>query len=125
MFDALLRERAARQLDQIHFQYGEALFVAGQHERAAKEFLAAATVANAEKNLATFARLRAAQSLDLAGKRSDALAQYKLVLESPNVYDSHEEAKRGLKEPFKKADGKAKVEESGDAEAASKVGDEK
>ncbi|MGI8998022.1 MAG: tetratricopeptide repeat protein [Pyrinomonadaceae bacterium] len=125
MFDALLRERAARQLDQIHFQYGEALFVAGQHERAAKEFLAAATVANAEKNLATFARLRAAQSLDLAGKRSDALAQYKLVLESPNVYDSHEEAKRGLKEPFKKTDGKAKVEESGGAEAASNVGDEK
>lgn len=125
MFDSLLRERAAaRQLDQIHFQYGEALFVAGQHERAAKEFLAAATVVGAEKNLATFARLRAAQSLDLAGKRTDALAQYKLVLESPNVYDSHDEAKRGLKEPFKKTDDKAKAEVGGTQEA-SKAGDEK
>ncbi|MDQ3133383.1 MAG: hypothetical protein M3Q76_01065 [Acidobacteriota bacterium] len=115
MFDALLRDKAsreaaARQLDLIHYQYGEALFVAGQTERAAKEFLAAATVAGAEKNLVTVARLRAAQSLDLAGKRNDALAQYKLVLASPNVYDSHEEAKRGLKEPFKKVGDKAEVE---------------
>ncbi|HZG52208.1 MAG TPA: hypothetical protein VEZ40_08730, partial [Pyrinomonadaceae bacterium] len=82
IFDALLRDRAtrdaaARQLDLIHFQYGEALFVAGQFERAAKEFLAAAAVPKAEANQATLARLRAAQTLDLAGKRGDALAQYK------------------------------------------------
>ncbi|HEX8422003.1 MAG TPA: hypothetical protein VF634_01245, partial [Pyrinomonadaceae bacterium] len=71
IFDSLLRDKATRdaagrQLDLIHFQYGEALFVAGQAERAAKEFLAAAAVPNAEANFATMARLRAAQSLDLA-----------------------------------------------------------
>lgn len=107
IFDSLLRDRAtrdaaARQLDLIHFQYGEALFVAGQAERAAKEFLAAASVPNAEANLATMARLRAAQSLDLAGRREAALAEYKLVLARPNVYDSLEEARRGLREPYRK-----------------------
>ncbi len=107
IFDALLRDKstrdaAARQLDLIHFQYGEALFVAGQFERAAKEFTAAASVPNAEANQATLARLRAAQTLDLAGKREDALAQYKLVLARPNVYDSQEEAKRGVREPYRR-----------------------
>jgi hypothetical protein len=102
IFDSLVRDRAARQLDLIHFQYGEALFVAGQFERAAKEFLAAAAVPNAEANQATLARLRAAQTLDLAGKRDGALAQYKLVAARPNVYDSLEEARRGLREPYRK-----------------------
>ncbi|MDQ1613441.1 MAG: hypothetical protein QOG00_3372 [Pyrinomonadaceae bacterium] len=107
IFDSLLRDRAARdaaarQLDLIHFQYGEALFVAGQFERAAKEFLAAASVPQAEANQATLARLRAAQTLDLAGKREDALVQYKLVAARPNVYDSLEEARRGLREPYRK-----------------------
>jgi len=107
IFDTLLRDKAtrdaaARQLDLIHFQYGEALFVAGQFERAAKEFLAAAAVPKAEANQATLARLRAAQTLDLAGKRDDALAQYKLVAARPNVYDSLEEARRGLREPYRK-----------------------
>jgi hypothetical protein len=102
IFDSLVRERAARQLDLIHFQYGEALFVAGQFERAAKEFLAAAAAPNAEANQATLARLRAAQTLDLAGRRQDALAQYNLVVARPNVYDSLEEARRGLREPYRK-----------------------
>lgn len=101
IFDALLRDRAARQLDLIHFQYGEALFVAGQYERAAKEFLAAANLPGAEANQATLARLRAAQTLDLAGKRQEAVAQYKLVLARPNVYDSLEEARRGLQSPYR------------------------
>ncbi|HLL75061.1 MAG TPA: hypothetical protein VK421_07320 [Pyrinomonadaceae bacterium] len=102
VFEALLKERGApsRQHDQIHFQYADALFVAGQTEAAAKGFLAAATVANADAALATLARLRAAQSFDLAGKRADALAQYKAVLARPDVYKSHEAARRGLKEPF-------------------------
>ncbi len=115
IFDSLVRDRAARdaaarQLDLIHFQYGEALFVAGQFERAAKEFLAAAAVPNAEVNQATLARLRAAQTLDLAGKRDDALAQYKLVLARPNVYDSLEEARRGLREPYRKPAPKEQAE---------------
>ncbi|MDT7541400.1 MAG: hypothetical protein QOE33_1304 [Acidobacteriota bacterium] len=106
-FESLLNERgprgsSVRQLDQIHFQYGEALYTAGQMERAAREFVAASNVPTAESSLATMAHLRAAQSLDLAGRRADALTQYKAVLARPDVYKAHEEAERGLKEPYRK-----------------------
>lgn len=100
--DRTVRETAARALDLIHFKYGEALMTAGQMERAAKEFLAAAEVKGAEPGLATMAHLYAAHSLDLAGKRNDALGQYRMVLARPDVYDAHEEAQAGLKEAFKK-----------------------
>jgi hypothetical protein len=108
-FDALINERSARgsasrQLDQIHSQYAESLFTAGEMERAAREFMAAAAVPNAEASLATMAHLRAAQSLDLAGKRAEALTQYKAVLARPDVYKAHEAAERGLKEPYRRRD---------------------
>ncbi|MFL6211215.1 MAG: hypothetical protein ACJ74W_20365 [Pyrinomonadaceae bacterium] len=117
IFDALVRERdargtAVRQLDLIHYQYGAALLTAGQAERAAHEFLAAALVPGAEANQATLARLRAAQALDVAGKRNDALAQYQAVLARPNVYDSQAEAKRGLRAPYHKTEEKRQDDEN-------------
>ena len=51
--------------------------------------------------MATMAHLYAARALDLAGKRNDALAQYRVVLTRPNVYDAHEEAKKGLRQAYK------------------------
>jgi tetratricopeptide (TPR) repeat protein len=105
-FDDLLRDRVVRDastraLDLIHFKYGEALSVAGQQDRAAREFLATTRIEHAEPGLVTMAHLYAARSLDVAGKREEALAQYKQVLARPNVYDAHDEAKRGLKEAYK------------------------
>ncbi len=100
--DRSVRDTAARSFDLIHFKYGEALLTAGQLEQAAREFLIAAEVKNAEPGLATMAHLYAAHALDLAGKRNDALTQYRVVLSRPDVYDAHEEAQAGLKEPFKK-----------------------
>jgi tetratricopeptide (TPR) repeat protein len=104
--DELLRDRnvrdsAARSLDLIHFKYGEALLIAGYHDRAAKEFLAATKVDRAEPGLITMAHLYAARSYDIAGKRDEALAQYKEVLVRPNVYDAHDEAKRGLRQAYR------------------------
>jgi len=109
-FDELLRDRnvrdtAARALDLIHFKYGEVLLAAGYHERAAKEFLAATRVDRAEAGLITMAHLYAARSYDAGGKRDEALAQYKVVLARPNVYDAHEEAKRGLRQSYKAEQG--------------------
>jgi len=106
-FDELLRDKnvrdsAARALDLIHFKYGEALLIAGYNERAAKEFLAATKVDHAEAGLITMAHLFAARSYDVAGKRDEALAQYKEVLARPNVYDAHDEAKKGLRQAYKK-----------------------
>jgi tetratricopeptide (TPR) repeat protein len=105
-FDEVLRDRnvrdtAARALDLIHFKYGEALLIAGYHERAAKEFLAATKAERAEAGLVTMAHLFAARSYDVAGKREEALTQYKEVLARPNVYDAHDEAKRGLRQAYK------------------------
>jgi len=102
-FDEVLRDRntTARALDLIHFKYGEALLIAGYNERAAKEFLAATKVDHAEAGLITMAHLYAARSYDVAGKRDEALAQYKEVLARPNVYDAHDEAKKGLRQAYK------------------------
>ncbi len=105
IFESLVRgdaKNAARPpLDLVHYSYGEALLVAGESERAAKEFLSSSSAPNAEAGMVTRSKLRAAQALDVAGKRDEALAQYKSVLARPNLYDSHEDAKRGLKEPYK------------------------
>jgi len=106
-FDSLLHQSSAsgappRALDLIHFRYGEALLISGQTEGAARQFLAAATASGAEAGLVTRAHLRAAQSLDLAGKRNEALAEYRIVLTRPNTHDSLEQARRGLKEPYKR-----------------------
>lgn len=108
-------------LDLVHYNYGDALLVAGQAERAAKELAAAAAVPGAEASMVTRARLREAQALDLAGRRDEAVAQYKAVLALPNVYDSHEDAKKGLKEPYrltrKVSDNASDGEVSADAKA--------
>src|SRR5215831_1398244 len=106
-FDALLKDKAvrdtgARFFDLIHFKYGEALMTAGEYERATKEFMASAETPGAQQGLVTMAHLYAARSLDLAGKRNDALTQYRAVLARPNVYDAHEQAQAGLKEVYKK-----------------------
>ena len=96
-----MREVAAKALDLIHFKYGEVLLTAGQNERAAKEFLMTTKVDKAEPGLVTMAHLYAARAYDVSGKRDEAMAQYKQVLARPNVYDAHDEAKKGLKQPYR------------------------
>jgi len=105
-FDELLRDKsvrevAAKALDLIHFKYGEVLLTAGQNERAAKEFLLTTKVDKAEPGLVTMAHLYAARAYDVSGNRDEAMAQYKQVLARPNVYDAHDEAKKGLKQPYR------------------------
>jgi hypothetical protein len=109
--DRNLRDTAARALDLIHFKYGEVLMNAGQHDRAATEFVAATKVKGGEAGLITMAHLFAARSYDVAGKRDEALAQYKEVLSRPNIYDAHDEAKKGLKNAYKTETAKADEEQ--------------
>ena len=84
----------------IHYRYGETLLAAGQNERAVKEFVGVAR-RSSEAGLASISRLRAAQALDLAGKRGEALEEYRAVLTAPDIYNSHEQARRGLREPYR------------------------
>ena len=101
LHDRNVRDTAARALDLIHFKYGEALLTAGQAERAAKEFITTTSVPGGEQGLVTMAHLYAARSYDIAGRRNEALAEYRVVLSRANVYDAHDLAQKGLKQPFK------------------------
>ena len=101
LHDRSVRDTVSRALDLVHFKYGEVLLTAGEGERAAKEFLAATKVDRAEPALVTMAHLYAARAFDLAGKREDALSQYRQVLTRPDIYAAHDEAKKGLREPYK------------------------
>lgn len=100
-FEDLLKDPAAAgAIDLVHYQYAEALALNKEHKQAAEHFLAVPKAKGADAGLATLALLRAAQVYDLAGQRNEALAQYKAVLARPNVYDTREQAERGLKQPF-------------------------
>jgi tetratricopeptide (TPR) repeat protein len=100
-FEDLLKDpAAATAVDLVHYQFAEALAAGKEHKRAAEHFLAVPKANGADAGLATLALLRAAQVYDLAGQRNDAVAQYKTVLTRPNVYDTREQAERGLKQPF-------------------------
>jgi len=101
LHDRTVRDTVSRALDLVHFKYGEVLLTAGEGERAAKEFLAATKAEHAEPTLVTMAHLYAARAFDLAGKRDEALAQYREVLTRPDIYAAHDEAKKGLQKPFK------------------------
>lgn len=115
IFEELLRDRTVRDtvsraLDLVHFKYGEVLLTAGQGDRAAKEFLAVTRVERAEPALVTMSHLFAARAFDVAGKRDDALVHYRQVLSRPDIFDAHDGAKKGLREPFKKETAKANGE---------------
>ena len=108
IFESLLQDRTkgkdgSRAIadDLVHFRYGEVLLMAGQPQRATEEFRAAAGQIGGEPGLITMARLRAAQSMDLSGRRREALVEYSAVLERPRFQRSYEEAKRGLREPYR------------------------
>ncbi len=105
-FEELLHKRptaddSPRALDLIHFRYGEALLLMDQTGRAAEQFLAATAVRQADAGLVSRAHLMAGRAFDVANKRNRALDQYRIVLSRPNVYDSHDLARRGLKKPYK------------------------
>jgi len=101
-FEDLLKDSsAAAAVDLVHYQYAEALASNKEYKRAAEHFLEVPKSKGSDANLATLALLRGAQVYDLAGQRNDAVAQYKAVLARPNVYDTREQAEKGLKQPFK------------------------
>jgi tetratricopeptide (TPR) repeat protein len=101
LHDRSVRDTVSRALDLVHFKYGEVLLTAGEGDRAAKEFLAATKVERAEPTLVTMAHLYAARAFDLAGRRADALSQYREVLTRPDIFAAHDEAKKGLRQPYK------------------------
>jgi hypothetical protein len=67
----------------------------------ARGLLKAVTKATgADPDLVTWSFLRAGQALDLGGQRNEGIEPDRQVIARPNVYDSREQASRGLKKPF-------------------------
>ena len=99
--DKSLKETSARALDLVHFKYGEVLLTAGKGDRAASEFLAVTKISGADPALVTMSHLNAGRGLDLVGKREEALIHYRQVLNRPDIYDAHDDAKKGLSKPYK------------------------
>src|SRR5262245_49409625 len=100
-FESLLHDpAAATAVDLVHYQYAEALARNKEYSRAADHFLAVPQAKGGDANLATLSLLRAAQIYDLTGQRNEAISQYKAVLTRPNVYDTRQQAEKGLKHPF-------------------------
>ncbi len=108
--DLLKNSEGGRAEDLIHFQYAEALAADHEYERAAEHFQAVTRIQKAEASLVTWSLLRAGQVYDLAGKRTEAVAHYKSVMSRPNVYDTREQAERGIKQPFRGSDKDKKKE---------------
>src|SRR5262245_48255618 len=100
-FESLLKDPStASVLDLVNYQYAEALARGKEYKRAAAAFIAANQIQGGDANLATVSLLRAAQAYDLAGDRVEAISQYKAVLVRPNVYDTRQQAEKGLNKPF-------------------------
>lgn len=107
IFDGLIKERleraspAASGQDLIHFRYAACLLEAGQYGPAAREFFAAAAAPRAESTLVTMAHLNAGHALDLAGRRAEAMTEYRAVLARPDVEGAHDLARKGMREPYR------------------------
>ncbi len=102
LLDSARQGEASPPLDLVHFRFGEVLLTLDQPDRAQEEFLAAANSPGAETRLVTLAHLRAGNAVDMAGKRDAALKEYQIVLSRANVYNSQAEARKGLREPYRK-----------------------
>jgi tetratricopeptide (TPR) repeat protein len=101
IFEDLVKDESMKKAaDLIHYQFGEALAGQKRYQEAIRHFQEVTNLQNANTELVTRSRLRSGQMLDLLQRRNEALAEYQVVLQRENVFDSHEQAKRYLKRPY-------------------------
>lgn len=102
-FEKMLADPAAMAYmpDLVHYRYGESLFDAHSWDKATEQFAAAARDPKAPADLATVSHLKAGECLDLQGKRTEAVAQYKIVLSRKAALDAQDHAREYLKTPYK------------------------
>jgi tetratricopeptide (TPR) repeat protein len=103
IFEFLISNGSKENSPNLYFRYGEALLLLGNSVSATKQFQIVINSPNALPRLRVLSQLRLAQSLDLAGKRNEALSQYRVVLKSSSNKQVQDEARRGLREPYKQA----------------------
>jgi len=91
---------AAQATDLLNYQWGGALAARGDHQAAIERYNAVTRWPKADADLISLAHLGAGQSLDVLGKRDEALAEYEIVLKRNNVYNSHKQASQHVKKPY-------------------------
>ena len=101
-FEAMLQDASASDYipDLIHYQYATMLADANRWEESHHQFVAALRSPQAPAPLVTLAHLNAGKTLDMVKRRDDAVAEYKIVLKRKDVFDSHDQAKKYLKNSF-------------------------
>lgn len=101
-FAELLKDEriAGQAADLVNYQWGEVLAARGDHAAAVERYNAVARWPKSDEGLISMAHLRAGQSLDVLGKRNEALGEYQTVLKRGNVYDSHKQATQYVKKPY-------------------------
>jgi tetratricopeptide (TPR) repeat protein len=103
IFESLISSGSKENSANLYFRYGETLLLLGNSVSATKQFQIVVNSPSALPRLRTLSQLRLAQSLDLAGKRNEALSQYRVVLKSSSNKQVQDEARRGLREPYKQS----------------------
>ena len=93
-FSALLADAkvAEQATDLVNFQWGEALEASRDYQGALERQQAVIAWPKSEPGLVSLAHLHAGQSLDMMGKRNEAIAHYRAVLGRENIFDSHDKA---------------------------------
>jgi predicted Zn-dependent protease len=103
IFESLTSAETNETSPNICFRYGQALLLLGNSIDASKQFQLVVNNSTAESRLRILSQLRLAQALDLAGKRNEALTQYRVVLKSASDKQVQDQARRGLREPYKQS----------------------
>jgi len=103
IFEGLLKVRSLEPsaIDLIHFRYGETLLAMGDSSRALNHFQRLLSHKTGDPALKSLSHLRFAQCLDLLGKRPEAVAEYRSIVENSSDASFKDEAKQGIKEPFR------------------------
>ena len=101
-FETMLQDPVASNYipDLIHYQYATMLADANQWDPSYEHYVAALRSPKAPAPLVTLAHLNAGKALDMLKKRDEAIVQYQLVLKRKDVFDSHDQAKKYLKNSF-------------------------
>jgi len=102
-FESLLNDpkTASEATDIINYQWAEMLRGRGDWNQALSKYAAVTQWPGSEQGLVSIAYLNAGQMLDVLGRRQDAIAEYRMVLERDNVYDSHDQAQSFIKNAYR------------------------
>ncbi|HEY6328456.1 MAG TPA: hypothetical protein VI756_03895 [Blastocatellia bacterium] len=103
-FQAILNDPhiSAEATDLVCYQWGETLFAGVDFAAAVARYRQVISWPRSEASLVSLSHLHAGEALDLAGKREEALAEYRAVLARDNVFDSHDLAHQYTKAPYER-----------------------